>query len=181
MRIAILESIIMPAGHEVEFDRILVDELQRQGHEPVLWVPEDFPFKLDYGVPVDYLAGGQVVTYAGAPKWKKPFLALLREKRRRAWFQDAYRKILAGGYDALIIPTATYRYIKAILGTDLKNSPIPVHIIFHGIGKAEREKFYQQAEKIRAYSNIYLDVITLRKDIEREDLPQVRTLVPPGY
>ena len=25
MRIAILESIVMPAGHEVEFDRILVD------------------------------------------------------------------------------------------------------------------------------------------------------------
>lgn len=35
MRIAILESIVMPAGHEVEFDRILVDELKRQGHTPV--------------------------------------------------------------------------------------------------------------------------------------------------
>ena len=33
MKIAILESIIMPAGHEVEFDRILVDELNNQGHE----------------------------------------------------------------------------------------------------------------------------------------------------
>ena len=39
MRVAILESIIMPAGHEVEFDRILVDELKRQGHEPVFFVP----------------------------------------------------------------------------------------------------------------------------------------------
>ena len=29
MRVAILESILMPAGHEVEFDRILVDELKR--------------------------------------------------------------------------------------------------------------------------------------------------------
>lgn len=28
MRIAILESIVMPAGHEVEFDRILVEELK---------------------------------------------------------------------------------------------------------------------------------------------------------
>lgn len=35
MRIAILESIVMPAGHEVEFDRILVDELKKQGHEPI--------------------------------------------------------------------------------------------------------------------------------------------------
>ena len=40
MKIAILESIIMPAGHEVEFDRILVDELNNQGHEPVMLVPE---------------------------------------------------------------------------------------------------------------------------------------------
>ena len=30
MRIAILESIVMPAGHEVEFDRILVEELKNQ-------------------------------------------------------------------------------------------------------------------------------------------------------
>lgn len=34
MRVAILESIVMPAGHEVEFDRILINELKRQGHEP---------------------------------------------------------------------------------------------------------------------------------------------------
>ena len=46
MRIAILESIVMPAGHEVEFDRILVEELKKQGHEPVFFVPENFPFKL---------------------------------------------------------------------------------------------------------------------------------------
>ena len=30
MRIAILETIVMPAGHEVEFDRILVEELKKQ-------------------------------------------------------------------------------------------------------------------------------------------------------
>ncbi|MEE0404380.1 MAG: glycosyltransferase family 1 protein, partial [Megasphaera elsdenii] len=45
MRVAILESIVMPAGHEVEFDRILVEELKKQGHEPVFFVPERFPFK----------------------------------------------------------------------------------------------------------------------------------------
>ena len=71
MRIAILESIVMPAGHEVEFDRILVEELKKQGHEPVFFVPERFPFKLDYHCDVDYLDGGEVVTYAGAGKLKK--------------------------------------------------------------------------------------------------------------
>ena len=47
MRVAILESIVMPAGHEVEFDRILVNELKKQGHEPVFFVPPNFPFKFD--------------------------------------------------------------------------------------------------------------------------------------
>ena len=28
MRIAILESIVMPAGHEVEFDRILIENMK---------------------------------------------------------------------------------------------------------------------------------------------------------
>ena len=46
MRVAILESIVMPAGHEVEFDRILVDELNRQGYEPMMLVPEKFKFKI---------------------------------------------------------------------------------------------------------------------------------------
>ena len=73
MRVAILESILMPAGHEVEFDRILVDELKRQGHEPVFFVPEHFPFKVDYHCDVEYLDGGEVVTYAGAPvKRRRP-------------------------------------------------------------------------------------------------------------
>ena len=46
MRVAILESIIMPAGHEVEFDRIIINELKRQGHEPVLMVPETLHLRL---------------------------------------------------------------------------------------------------------------------------------------
>ena len=61
MKIAILESIIMPAGHEVEFDRILVDELNNQGHEPVMLVPENFPSKIKHNAKVDYLEGGEVV------------------------------------------------------------------------------------------------------------------------
>ncbi len=33
MHIAILESITTPGGHEVDFDRILVEELQALGHK----------------------------------------------------------------------------------------------------------------------------------------------------
>ncbi|WP_418613110.1 glycosyltransferase [Veillonella parvula] len=181
MRVAILESIVMPAGHEVEFDRILINELKRQGHEPVLFVPENFPFKVDYGVDIVYLEGGEVVTYAGASKWKKPFLSILRERRRRNWFTSAAEKIKEHNIDALIIPTGTYRYIKALLDTPLKDSKAAVHVIFHGIGKGEMDRFIKQAHRANAYKNVYLDVISLRDDMLRSDLSRVRKILPPVF
>ena len=181
MRVAILESIVMPAGHEVEFDLILINELNRQGHEPVLLVPENFPFKVDYGVDIVYLEGGEVVTYAGASKWKKPFLSILRERRRRSWFTSAAQKIKEHKIDALIIPTGTYRYIKALLDTSLKDSEASVHVIFHGIGKGEMDRFIKQAHRAKAYKNVYLDVISLRDDMLRPDLPRVRKILPPVF
>ena len=181
MRVAILESIVMPAGHEVEFDRILINELNRQGHEPVLFVPENFPFKVDYGVDIVYLEGGEVVTYAGASKWKKPFLSILRERRRRSWFTSAAEKIKEHNIDALIIPTGTYRYIKALLDTPLKDSQAAVHVIFHGIGKGEMDRFIKQAHRAKNYKNVYLDVISLRDDMLRPDLPRVRKILPPVF
>ena len=181
MRVAILESIIMPAGHEVEFDRILINELKQQGHKPVLFVPENFPFKVDYGVDIVYLEGGEIVTYAGASKWKKPFLSILRERRRRSWFTSAADKIKEHNIDALIIPTGTYRYIKALLDTPLKDSQAAVHIIFHGIGKGEMDRFIKQAHRANAFKNLYLDVISLRDDMLRPDLPRVRKILPPVF
>lgn len=181
MRVAILESIVMPAGHEVEFDRILINELKQQGHEPVLFVPENFPFKVDYGVDIVYLEGGEVVTYAGASKWKKPFLSILRERRRRSWFTSAAEKIKVHNIDALIIPTGTYRYIKALLDTPLKESDAAIHVIFHGIGKGEMDRFIKQAHRANAYKNVYLDVISLREDMLRPDLPRVRKILPPVF
>lgn len=181
MRVAILESIVMPAGHEVEFDRILINELKQQGHEPVLFVPENFPFKVNYGVDIVYLEGGEVVTYAGASKWKKPFLSILRERRRRSWFTSAAQKIKEHKIDALIIPTGTYRYIKALLDTPLKDSEAAVHVIFHGIGKGEMNRFIKQAYRANAYKNLYLDVISLRDDMLRSDLSRVRKILPPVF
>lgn len=181
MRVAILESIIMPAGHEVEFDRILINELKQQGHKPVLFVPENFPFKVDYGVDIVYLEGGEIVTYAGASKWKKPFLSILRERRRRSWFTSAADKIKEHNIDALIIPTGTYRYIKALLDTPLKDSHAAVHVIFHGIGKGEMDRFIKQAHRANAYKNVYLDVISLRDDMLRPDLLRVRKILPPVF
>jgi len=181
MKVAILESIVMPAGHEVEFDRILVDELRNQGHEPILFTPENFPFKIKYNAQVDYLEGGEVVTYAGANRIQKLFLSLKREYRRRKWFSSAYKKIVEGRCDALIIPTSTYRYIKAILDSDLKNSPVPVYMIVHGINPQEKARFVEQAKRCEKYKNIRLKVITLRDDFKEDNLKNVDLIPPPVY
>lgn len=181
MKIAILESIVMPAGHEVEFDRILVDELNRQGHEPIMLVPEDFPFKIKYNAKIDYLEGGEVVTYAGANKFQKLFLSIKREYRRKKWFDSAYKMATKKGYDAIIIPTATYRYLRAILNTDLKNSKVPVYIIFHGINPHEKANFVKQARKCLPYKNIHLKVITLRNDFKSDGLSNVDLIAPPVF
>ena len=181
MKIAILESIIMPAGHEVEFDRILVNEVKRRGDETVFFVPENFPFKIDYKTDVSYLSGGEVVTYAGVGPLKKLWLSILREKRRRAWFNSAYDKAMAGECDAIIIPTATYRYVKAIVDTKLKDSPVPVYIIFHGINNKEQANFVKAAKLIASYKNIHLKVITLCHNLDSENLDNVDCIIPPVF
>ena len=181
MRVAILESIIMPAGHEVEFDRILVDELKRQGHEPVFFVPENFPFKIKYNAEVEYLEGGEVVTYAGAGRLKKLYLGILREKRRRAWFASACEKAKTGRCDAIIVPTSTYRYLKALRDSELKNSPVPVYFIFHGINPKEKPKFVEQARLTEAYPQVHLKVITLRNDFQNSGLKNVDLIPPPVF
>ena len=181
MRVAILESIVMPAGHEVEFDRILVDELKRQGHTPVFFVPERFPFKLDYHCDVDYLTGGEVVTYAGAGKLKKLFLSIRRERRRIAWFNSAYEKACAGACDAIIIPTGTWRYIRTVLNSKLKDSSVPVYMIFHGINPHEQPKFEKQARRAEAYKQVHLKVITLRDDFQHSGLTNVDLIAPPVF
>ncbi|NCD10239.1 MAG: glycosyltransferase family 1 protein, partial [Negativicutes bacterium] len=107
MRIAILESIVMPAGHEVEFDRILVEEFKNQGHKPIFFVPKNFPFKFDYKTEIVYLEGGEAISYAGVGKIKKIWLSLQREQRRIEWFNDACKKAKQGLCDAIIIPTSS--------------------------------------------------------------------------
>lgn len=181
MKVAILESIVMPAGHEVEFDRILVDELNRQGHEPVMLVPDRFPFKLKYNAKIDYLDGGEVVTYAGANRFQKLFLSLKREIRRKKWFDSAYEKITSENYDAIIVPTATYRYLRTLLRSKLKHSGIPVYFIFHGINPHEKMKFVEQAKKCIRFKNIHLKVITLRNDFVHDGLRNVELISPPVF
>lgn len=182
MRIAILESIVMPAGHEVEFDRILVEELKKQGHSPVFFVPEKFPFKLDYHCDVEYLDGGEAISYAGVGRLKRLWLSFQREKRRIAWFDSACGKAKAGKCDAIIVPTNSWRAMRSIHHSKIKNSPVPVLFMFHGIMPRDRQRFCDGVKGLKSYSNIHLGALGLQTEFpELRDCPNFHTIMAPVY
>ena len=182
MRVAILESIVMPAGHEVEFDRILVEELKKQGHDPVFFVPEKFPFKLDYHCDVDYLEGGEAISYAGVSRLKRLWLSLQRERRRIAWLNSACQKGADGKCDAVIVPTNSWRVMRSIRHSILKNSKVPFLFMFHGIMPKDRQRFCDGVKSLKEYSQVHLGALGLQTEFpELADCPNFHTIMAPVY
>ena len=182
MKIAILESIVMPAGHEVEFDRILVEEMKNQGHEPIFFVPEKYPFKLDYHAKIDYLSGGEAISYAGVSKLKKIYLSIVREKRRVAWFDSACEKAQKGLCDAIIVPTSSWRGMRSLRNSQLKNSPVPVLLMMHGIMPSDRKRFVEGVISLKQYSNVHVAALGMQTEFpELNNCPNFHTIFPPVY
>ena len=164
MKIAIFENIMTPGGHEVDFDRILVEELRALGHVISFYVPEEFQFGMDYHVPVHRLKG-EVVTYTGLHGIKKICAAVRREYRRQNWYKQLYQESAEGNIDAIIIPTASYRYLRTLRKNILKNAPIPIVLILHGIRPDDAPTILHEAEKLLPYPNIKLVALTLTQNI----------------
>ena len=182
MKIALLESIVMPAGHEVEFDRILVEEMKNQGHKPIFFVPQNYPFKLDYKTDIEYLDGGEAVSYAGISKLKKIWLSVLREKRRIAWFDSACEKAQKGLCDAIIVPTSSWRGMRSLKKSKLKNSPVPVLFMMHGIMPSDRERFVNGVKSLKNYHNVHIAALGMQTEFpELKDCPNFHTIFPPVY
>lgn len=184
MRIAILESIVMPAGHEVEFDRILVEEFKNQGHKPIFFVPKNFPFKFDYKTEIVYLEGGEAISYAGVGKAKKIWLSLQRERRRILWFNDTSKKAKQGLCDAIIIPTSSWRGLRSILKSDLKESPVPVLIILHGIMPKDKSHLIDGVKACESFKNIHIADLGLQTLSDFDELTgyqNFHTLSGPVY
>lgn len=179
MRVAILETVKTSGGFEQEFDRLIIRELQKQGHEPVLYLPENSSLPVDFGIPIEYMHGGEIVDYEGAGHFKKIWLSIQRERRRVRWFDAAYQKACRHEVDAIMLTTATYRYLRSLHKSKLRNSPIPIIFIFLGVNPQEKPKFLEQARKCQAYTNIKLKVTTLRDDFKEDDVPNVELIKPP--
>lgn len=180
MRLAIFENIMTPGGHEVDFDRILVEEFQQSGHEVSFYVPEGFEFSFDYQVPVHYLQG-EVVSYSGVRGLKKLWYALKREQRRLGWYSQLRKLAEGGDFDALIVPTSTYRYLRAVRRSSLRKSPVPIVFILHGINPGEAPRFLKEAGQLADCRNIRPVVLTFGQDIFGETRENIRYIYPPTY
>lgn len=182
MKVAILESIVMPAGHEVEFDRILVEELKNQGHEPVFFVPKNYPFKLDYKSEIQYLDGGEAVSYAGVSKLKKIWLSVIREKRRISWFNSAVKKAKQGLCDAIIVPTSSWRGMRSVRNSMMKNSSVPVLFMMHGIMPRDRTKFVDGVKSLKDFKNVHIAALGMQTEFpELVECKNFHTIFPPIY
>ncbi len=178
MRIAIFENIMTPGGHEVEFDRILVEEFRGLGHAVEFFVPENFSFQFDYQTPVTRLKG-DAVTYTNSRGLKKIFAAAKREINRQRWYSQLFEA--QKNFDALIVPTSTYRYLRALNHSALKKISVPLIFILHGINPAEAPKFLAAADKLSANKNIKPVVLTFGDNIFGERRENIFTIYPPTY
>lgn len=179
MRVAILETVKTTGGFEQEFDRLIIDELKKQGHSPELYLPENSSLPVEFGVPIKYMSGGASIDYEGVGKVKKIWRSFQRELRRVKWFDSAYERAVQGEIDAIIITTATYRYLRSLHKSQLRKSPIPIIFIFLGVNPQEKPKFVAQARKCIKYPNIKLKITSLRNDFKGDNLSNVEIIKPP--
>jgi len=180
MRIGIFENIMTPGGHEVDFDRIIVEEMQKRGHEVCFYVPEGFQFSFDYHVLVHELKG-KVVSYSGVTGLRKLARTVKREWNRMGWYRQLYEVAVRDEVDALIVPTSTYRYLRALAKSRLRRSPVPIIFILHGINPGEAPKFLREADKLAGCRNIRPTVLTFSDDIFGEKRSNIRTIYPPTF
>lgn len=179
MRVGILETVKTRAGFELEYDRLIIDELKNQGHEPILLLPENSSLEVDFGIPVEYLSGGEIVSYEGMGKIRKLWGSVQREVRRVKWFNSACDIARDGKVDIILITTATYRYLRSLHKSRLKNSPVPVVFMFLGVNPQERPKFLKEAYKCNGYKNIKLKITSLRDDFKNENVSNLVVIPPP--
>lgn len=179
MKVAILETVKASAGFELEFDRIIIEALREAGHEPVMMMPAGTVLDQNFDVPKYELSGGSIVSYDGVKGLKKVWYSFLREKRRVKWFDSAAEVAKEKGIDAILLTTATYRYLRSLKKSRLRDSSIPVYFIFLGVNPDEKPKFLTKAQECLPFKKIHLRVTTLRDDFGSEKPDNVKLIKPP--
>lgn len=180
MRFAIMECVVTPGGHEIDFDRLLVEELTALGHSVEFYVPEKHEFKWNYGVPVHHIPG-EGISYKGAKGVKKWWLSFKREMHRQSWYKSMYQYACQGSFDAIIFPSATYRYLRALRKSVLKKSPVPVLFLIHGATPAEAVRLNNEAKAFDEMPNIRIGVQSFAAEKLELTAKHMRVYGPPNY
>lgn len=180
MKFAIMESIVGAGGHEIEHDRVIIEELKALGHEVVLYVPKGYYCQYDYNIPVKYLPG-KGVSYVGVSGLKKVWRSMKRELNRLRWYKGIYQEALQGRFDAVIFPTATYRFFRSLNRSPLRQSPVPVIFCVLGVTPPEGPAFFREVEKLMDYKNIKIVVMSLLDHVLGRKLPNVFCVKPAVY
>ena len=180
MRFAIMESIVGAGGHEIEHDRVIIEELKVLGHEVELYVPEGYHCAYDYKVPINYLPG-KGVSYVGVSGLRKTLRSLKRELNRLRWYKGIYQQALLGRFDAVIFPTATYRFFRSLNHSPLRKSPVPVIFCVLGVTPQEGPAFFREVEKLVDYKNIKIVVMSLFDHVLGRKLPNIFCVKPAVY
>lgn len=181
MKVALFETIVMDAGHESEFDKILVDELKKSNNEVCFFAPENYPFKFDYGCEIYHLKT-KAVSYANVNQIKKWLLSIAREIKKIIWLNEALNLAKQGLVDAVVIPTCSYRMLKSILLSQWTKAQTPILLILHGIMPQDRAKFVNLTKKLAQFTNIKIACLGLQDDFdELRDNLNFFTLTPPVY
>ena len=143
-------------------------------------MPDGFRFGIDYHTEVRHLSGGPV-SYTHARGIGKLVISLRRTRRRFSWYRQLYQAAEAGAFDALIVPTATYRYLRALRHSVLRRSPVPVMFLHHGITPKDADSFFDAVHGLLEYPNIRPTVITFGDAIFGKRPENLRFIVPPTY
>nr|MBP3724714.1 hypothetical protein [Campylobacter sp.] len=181
MKVALLETIVMNAGHESEFDKILVDELKKSNNEVCFFAPENYPFKFDYGCEIYHLKT-KAVSYANINQIKKWLLSIKREIKKIIWLNESLNLTKQGLVDTVVIPTCSYRMLRSVLLSEWTKAKTPILLILHGIMPKDRTKFVNLTKKLAEFKNIKIACLGLQNDFdELRDNSNFFTLTPPVY
>ena len=178
MRIGIFENIMTPGGHEVDFDRILVEELQKRGHEVSFYVPENMKCGFS-GVKNTVHLVGKSESSNQAGGLKKIISYVKFGFSRQGWFSQLFLATEKDALDAIVFPFADYRCLRAVQKNNLRDSSVPIIFLVHNLDAGSAIKVFREAKKMSGHKNLRIVALTLNGHLFPQRLKNLFSTYPP--
>jgi glycosyltransferase involved in cell wall biosynthesis len=178
MRIWVVETrVANPGGHEIELNRLIIEELKALGHQAVLAVPCDYAHDFDYPVEIRRLQAKAAPPPAKS-LWGGLKRSWLSELNRRRLFRELLS--LADEHEALIFPSSTFRFLRTLKTSPLRFSQKPVVFVFLGASPKEKSKLLGLAETLARFDRIKLAVASVASATDDFEGSSIRAFPPPA-